>query len=664
MRAAGAREGADPIAFAWPGTAFRTGSVGWPRAPVPRSHRSHRQHPPGAAGPHARRSGVRRSWASSRHEPRRLGQGPHRAPHDRGGRAQGRLKPGGTIVEPTAGNTGVGLAMAAARKGYRCVFVMPDKSRGEKVDTLRAYGAEVVVTPTNVGRDARARTTRSPSGSPRDPDAFQPNQYYNPKNPAPTTTTGPEIWRQTGGEIDALRRGVGTGGTIAASALPQGAEPERPDRRRRPGRLDLHRARCAPYLGRGDRRGLLARHLRPLDGRPWSRVTTASRSSWPGASPARRASCSAAPAAGGTRRHRGREGDGAGETGRRAAARRRARYLTKLYNDEWMPRTASSSPPRGPIVRERARRRPRPARVPAIVACMPTTRSARAIELLQRARHLPGPGRPQAAARGRRSIAHRRLDPGAHPAGSGLPRRRSRPHARLARDGRPFRRWSTPTTTRARLHRSSAGAPRRSWSKDGAVGIVGMLDATPTSRRVPRNTRARDGQDSFDTRAIHAGQEPDPTTGAVIVPIYQTSPTPRTAPGRSTRATTTPAPRTRPAPRWRTASPRSRAARYGLAFASGMAADQTRAPPARARRPHLVDERRLRRHLPLLRQGAARARAIASPASTSTDLDARRARRSRDGRRPGLGRDADEPAAEARRHRRGRRASRKTPARC
>jgi len=133
---------------------------------------------------------------------------------------KGWLKPGGTIVEPTSGNTGVGLAMAAAVRGYKCIFVMPDKVAPEKMALLRAYGAEVVVTPTAVERDSPEsyysvadRLTREVA------HAFQPNQYFNPMNPKTHyESTGPEIWRQTGGQVTHFVAGVGTGGTISGTA--------------------------------------------------------------------------------------------------------------------------------------------------------------------------------------------------------------------------------------------------------------------------------------------------------------------------------------------------------------------------------------------------------------------------------------------------------------
>ncbi|MGZ4461955.1 MAG: cystathionine beta-synthase [Gaiellaceae bacterium] len=150
----------------------------------------------------------------------------------------GLLGPGGTIVEPTSGNTGVGLAMAAAIKGYRCIFVMPDKMSREKIALLRAFGAEVVICPTAVEPEAPdsyysvcARLAEEIPG------AFRPNQYENQANPqAHYETTGPEIWEQTGGDLDAVVLSVGTGGTITGTArylkerkpdlLVVGADPE------------------------------------------------------------------------------------------------------------------------------------------------------------------------------------------------------------------------------------------------------------------------------------------------------------------------------------------------------------------------------------------------------------------------------------------------------
>jgi cystathionine beta-synthase len=130
---------------------------------------------------------------------------------------EGSLKPGGTIVEPTSGNTGTGLAIAAALKGYRVIAVMPDKMSKEKIDLLRAYGAEVVVAPTEVPPDSPESYYRVADRLSQEiPGAFQPNQYRNMANPeAHYRTTGPELWRQSGGQITHLVAGVGTGGTIS-----------------------------------------------------------------------------------------------------------------------------------------------------------------------------------------------------------------------------------------------------------------------------------------------------------------------------------------------------------------------------------------------------------------------------------------------------------------
>jgi cystathionine beta-synthase len=132
----------------------------------------------------------------------------------------GLLKAGGTIVEPTSGNTGHGLAIAAAIRGYKCIFVMPDKMSQEKVALLRAYGAEVVITPTAVPPESPESYYRVADRLTEEiPGAFQPNQYYNQENPAAHyETTGPEIWDQTEGRIDVLAVGVGTGGTVTGTA--------------------------------------------------------------------------------------------------------------------------------------------------------------------------------------------------------------------------------------------------------------------------------------------------------------------------------------------------------------------------------------------------------------------------------------------------------------
>lgn len=132
----------------------------------------------------------------------------------------GLLKPGGVIVEPTSGNTGVGLAMAAAIKGYRCIFVMADKQSEEKRALLRAYGAEVIVCPTDVDpEDERSYYRVSDRLARETPNAWKPDQYHNPMNPeAHYQTTGPEIWEATDGRITHFVCGIGTGGTISGAA--------------------------------------------------------------------------------------------------------------------------------------------------------------------------------------------------------------------------------------------------------------------------------------------------------------------------------------------------------------------------------------------------------------------------------------------------------------
>src|SRR5512145_1728528 len=150
----------------------------------------------------------------------------------------GKLRPGGTIVEPTSGNTGVGLAIAAAQRGYRCIFVMPDKMSQEKISMLRAYGAEVVITPTAVDpHSPESYYMVSDRLAEEIPGGFKPDQYSNQANPqAHYETTGPEIWEQTDGLVDAIVISVGTGGTITgvgryfkeqgSKALIVGVDPE------------------------------------------------------------------------------------------------------------------------------------------------------------------------------------------------------------------------------------------------------------------------------------------------------------------------------------------------------------------------------------------------------------------------------------------------------
>ena len=233
-------------------------------------------------------------------QPGRLRQGPHRAADDRGGRGAGLLRPGGTIIEPTSGNTGHGLAIAAALKGYRCIFVMADKQSVEKQALLRAYGAEVVLCPTNVAPESPESYYCVAARLARDiPGAFKPDQYWNMENPAAhEATTGPELWEQTDGRITHFVASVGTGGTISGAAHVL----KRRTRRSRSS-APIPRARSCPATRRG-------RTSPRASARTSSRARTTRRSidRWvrrqrprrvrdgPPASPARRGSCRVARA--------------------------------------------------------------------------------------------------------------------------------------------------------------------------------------------------------------------------------------------------------------------------------------------------------------------------------------------------------------------------------
>ncbi|MGZ3429518.1 MAG: PLP-dependent cysteine synthase family protein, partial [Polyangia bacterium] len=130
---------------------------------------------------------------------------------------RGLLGPGSTIIEATSGNTGAGLALVAAIRGYKCIFVMPDKMSTEKIAALRAFGAKVVICPTAVEpEDPRSYYEVTKRLVKETPNSFHSNQYYNPANPeAHYVSTAPELWEQTGGELDVFVAGMGTGGTIS-----------------------------------------------------------------------------------------------------------------------------------------------------------------------------------------------------------------------------------------------------------------------------------------------------------------------------------------------------------------------------------------------------------------------------------------------------------------
>ena len=197
----------------------------------------------------------------------------------------GALKPGGTIVEPTSGNTGVGLAIVAQQKGYKCIFVCPDKVSTDKINVLRAYGAEVVVCPTAVDPEHPDSYYNVSDRLVREtPGAWKPDQYSNPNNPlSHYHSTGPELWEQTEGKITHFVAGVGTGGTISGTGRylkdasdgkvqVVGADPEgsvysggsgrpRAALGRRHAEAQTHKAQPDVLLGRLDLEPELAAHI-------------------------------------------------------------------------------------------------------------------------------------------------------------------------------------------------------------------------------------------------------------------------------------------------------------------------------------------------------------------------------------------------------------------
>jgi cystathionine beta-synthase len=305
----------------------------------------------------------------------------------------GLLKPGGTIIEPTSGNTGHGLAIAAALKGYRCIFVMADKQSSEKQALLRAYGAEVVLCPTNVDPESPESYYSVAARLARDiPGAFKPDQYWNMENPiAHERTTGPEIWEQTAGELTHFVASVGTGGTISGvghylrerkpDVVIVGADPE--------GSV-LSGDTARPYLTEGVGEDFIPGTYDPATVDRWVRVSD--RDAFAAARRLTReegilagGSCGTALVAALTvARELVAAGEGAGKVIVVLLPDSGRSYLSKVYNDEWM-RVNGLLPTTGGVTRVAellAHRHPEEGRPPVVVA-RTTERVGEAIATLQ-----------------------------------------------------------------------------------------------------------------------------------------------------------------------------------------------------------------------------------------------------------------------------------------
>jgi cystathionine beta-synthase len=306
---------------------------------------------------------------------------------------EGLLRPGGTIIEPTSGNTGHGLAIAAALKGYRCIFVMADKQSAEKQALLRAYGAEVVLCPTNVPPESPESYYSVARRLTRDiPGAFQPDQYSNQENPnAHEATTGPEIWRQTEGRLTHFVCSVGTGGTISGavrylraknpSLRVIGADPE--------GSV-LSGDTARPYLTEGVGEDFLPATFDPASVDRWVRVSDADAFAM-----ARRItreegilageSCGTAVVAALDEAQRLID---AGEAAQAVIVVLLAdggrSYLSKLYNDEWMRINGLLGPATGPARVRSALAAKHGDGLPPVVLARTTDVVASAIDTLQR----------------------------------------------------------------------------------------------------------------------------------------------------------------------------------------------------------------------------------------------------------------------------------------
>jgi cystathionine beta-synthase len=305
----------------------------------------------------------------------------------------GLLKPGGTIIEPTSGNTGHGLAIAAALKGYRCIFVMADKQSTEKQALLRAYGAEVVLCPTNVDPESPESYYSVAARLARDiPGAFKPDQYWNVENPtAHERTTGPEIWEQTHGELTHFVASVGTGGTISgAGRYLRGRKPDVVIVGADPEGSVLSGDTARPYLTEGVGEDFLPGTYDPAIVDRWVRVSD--REAFAAARRLTReegilagGSCGTALVAALTvARELVAAGEGPGKVIVVLLPDSGRSYLSKVYNDEWM-RVNGLLPTTGGVARvaELLAGRHHGSDRPAVVVARTTQRVGEAIETLQ-----------------------------------------------------------------------------------------------------------------------------------------------------------------------------------------------------------------------------------------------------------------------------------------